>query len=182
MKTKTSTVYQRSCYVIALLVSGFAIGVTPSIGFSQTFQEKSDSIFDTIEGSYSAYFPGWDIIWQDWYSDYYVRLYGNESTLATIPTTVGEGDLFYRVYGDWYYYGTLDEANKYLCEGRCFSNNCASYEMDKCNSCFNTINSISIYYDNGSSCARCGFSDSWIQMCIESGRKQLDMIDELSSW
>ncbi len=88
---------------------------TPTI----TFENKSNAIFDLVEKDYAQYFfpatatqtsgSGNEI--------QYSRFYTNEYQAAL---TTKENDLWYGFYGQWHHFGTLDEANQYLCKNKCW--------------------------------------------------------------
>jgi hypothetical protein len=88
---------------------------TPTI----TFEKKSNAIFDVVERDYAQYFSpatGTEISGSG--NDIqYLRIYSNEYQAALITK---ENHIWYGFYGEWYYFGTLDEANQQLCKNKCW--------------------------------------------------------------
>lgn len=84
-----------------------------------TFEDKSNIIFDLVEKNYAQFFfpatatqtscSGNEI--------QYSRIYNNkyQAVLKTI-----ENNLWYGFYGELHYFGTLDKANKDLCNNYCW--------------------------------------------------------------
>jgi len=184
-----SDCHRHWCYPVWHVVLAVSISVFPvQWCFASTFQEKSDSIFDAIEGSYGQYFPSWNIANSEWYQSCYFRIYEIGTGLATCT---GNEGVYYNVDGNWTYYGTLDEANQYLCNNQCFASYgsysyCPQEMQGACEACFSGSTAAYIVYANGYDCTNCGMSASSAASCTEYGRQAYEMlqdtIDSASNW
>jgi hypothetical protein len=88
---------------------------TPAI----TFEKKSNIIFDLIEKDYAQYFFPATATQVSGSGDeiQYSRFYTNEYQAAL---TTMQNHIWYGFYGQWHYFGTLDQANQHFCQNKCW--------------------------------------------------------------
>ncbi len=84
---------------------------------------RSNCIFDTVEAVFPEFFSPRNTATQTVPLDEggvaYVRSYSNESQSGLFATDTGE--VWYAFYGQWNYYGTIDQADQAIANGACQS-------------------------------------------------------------
>lgn len=134
-----------------------------------TTQEKSNAIFDFIERQYWTLFSPASITYYN--SGTYYRNYFNNAWLA-----VYQNDLYFSVGGQVTCYGTLDEANKYLCNNRCFTVDTVNRSI--CLSALiNNLAAASVFA-SGIDCSPY-LTPSQLERLMSNGRQQLNTIGNI---
>jgi tetratricopeptide (TPR) repeat protein len=99
-----------------------SVTTTPTTEVTEitTFEKKSNIIFDLVEKDYAQYFfpaTGTQVSGSG-NEIQYSRIYNNEYQ-AGLRTK--ENNLWYKFYGEWHRFGTLEEANQQLCKNKCWT-------------------------------------------------------------
>lgn len=100
-------------------VGQFALSINPE------FFDHTELLFNYLEKNYAFVFPG--PVQSSYTSDSYgypiiYRFYSNNWGTLTYYWQYTDQEVYYTANGgrNWYYFGTLEEANTYLCEKQCW--------------------------------------------------------------